>query len=130
MNRFIRNWIPPLLWMALIFFMSSRTHTSVSDTYVFNFIFFKTLHLIEYAVLFTLLFRAFYSQKSKKESIVRTLTKAALLTILYGATDELHQLFVPTREGTVRDVFIDSIGVFLMYIYIKYNFPWLKRYIT
>ncbi len=130
MNRFIRYWIPPLLWMALIFFMSSRTHTSVSDTYVFNFIFFKTLHLIEYAVLFTLLFRAFYSQKSKKESIVRTLTKAALLTILYGATDELHQLFVPTREGTVRDVFIDSIGVFLMYIYIKYNFPWLKRYIT
>lgn len=32
---------------------------------------------------------------------------------MYAITDEVHQLFIPGREGKWQDVFIDSIGVFL-----------------
>ena len=32
---------------------------------------------------------------------------------IYAATDEIHQLFVPGRSGQVRDVLIDSCGVFI-----------------
>ena len=130
MNRFIRYWLPPIAWMALIFTLSSRPHISVSEEYITNFIIFKSLHMIEYATLFSLLFRALYSQKSKKTPLSTIMTRAALFAVLYGATDELHQLFVPTREGTIRDVIIDSAGIFLMYIYIKHNIHWLKRFIV
>lgn len=35
---------------------------------------------------------------------------ALLSTLLYAATDEFHQLFVPGRAGMVTDVMIDSLG--------------------
>lgn len=33
-----------------------------------------------------------------------------LLVALYAASDEFHQLFVASREGTVRDMLIDTAG--------------------
>jgi hypothetical protein len=39
---------------------------------------------------------------------------AALLALLFAASDEFHQTFVPTRGGTVWDVLIDSLGVGLV----------------
>jgi VanZ family protein len=38
---------------------------------------------------------------------------AMLLTVLYGATDEFHQAFVPGRYATIGDVLADSIGALL-----------------
>ncbi len=35
-----------------------------------------------------------------------------LIGALYAASDEIHQLFVPGRAGQIRDVLIDSCGVF------------------
>ena len=32
---------------------------------------------------------------------------------LYAATDEIHQLFVPNREGKFADVIIDTAGALL-----------------
>lgn len=37
---------------------------------------------------------------------------AWIMGTVYAATDEFHQLFVPGRAGQVRDVCIDSAGVF------------------
>jgi VanZ family protein len=36
-----------------------------------------------------------------------------VLAVLYAISDEVHQSFVPTREGTLRDVIIDAIGALL-----------------
>jgi VanZ family protein len=33
-----------------------------------------------------------------------------LLAALNGATDETHQIFVPGREASVRDVLLDTCG--------------------
>lgn len=99
----ISFWLPAISWMALIFFLSSRPSTSVADNQALNFIFFKSLHLIEYGILFILIYRA--TEKNIKLSLV--------LTIIYAISDEVHQLFVPTREGKLRDIFIDSLGAFL-----------------
>lgn len=35
------------------------------------------------------------------------------LAVLYAATDEFHQLFVPGRSGQLRDVGIDGLGALL-----------------
>lgn len=109
-------WAPPLLWMGFIFFLSSRQKISVTHTYASDFAIFKTLHMIEYAILFFLLFRAAYSLR---KSLYNSNLFAMICSILFAASDEIHQLFVATRQGTVRDIFIDTIGIIIMYIVVR-----------
>ena len=127
MNKLLRYWGPPLVWMILIFFLSSQESTQVSDIYTWNFIFFKSLHVLEYAALYFLLFRATLQENSKDQKKARLI--ALLITFAYAASDELHQTFVPTREGRLRDVGIDTIGMSLMYIYTKYRFISIRRFL-
>lgn len=127
MNKWLRYWGPPLLWMAVIFFFSSRERTQVSDIYTWNFIFFKSLHVIEYAILYFLLFRATLQENSKNQKKARLI--ALIIALIYAASDEIHQTFVPTREGRLRDVGIDTIGMSLMYIYTKYRFKSISRFL-
>ena len=47
----------------------------------------------------------------KGEKLFKKLSIAAFIGILYCATDEIHQLFVPQRSGEIRDVLIDTGGV-------------------
>lgn len=127
--RFTRYWLPAVLWMAFIFYLSSKQRVSVSDQVTVNFMVFKTLHMIEYAVLYFLLFRGFYSLKNKKLNTSEKYLFPFILAMFYAATDEWHQTFSAHREGTPRDVIIDTIGITLMYIYIRKYFSFIKRFI-
>ncbi|MBI3576751.1 VanZ family protein [Candidatus Gottesmanbacteria bacterium] len=100
--------------MIVIFVFSSHKRVQVSDEETINFIFFKTLHVLEYAILFLLNVRAF-----RKKNFLA----AAILTIAYALTDEIHQLYVPTRQGQLRDVIIDGIGVILAWTYLTRLLP-------
>lgn len=111
--------LPAILWMTLIFYLSSRQRVAVSNTYIINFMFFKFLHVTEYSILYTLVYRALCIYSEKRLPVYKKLLIALIITLLYAVIDEIHQTFVPTREGTVRDVLIDSIGIAIMYSYIK-----------
>lgn len=106
--KFISFWIPVVSWMAIIFFLSSRERILVSEQQTVNFIIFKTLHVIEYFLLYVLVLRALRNTAGLQKTSV--FWAAFVLTALYAATDELHQTYVPTREGKVRDVIIDAFG--------------------
>ena len=107
--------LPAFLWMGIIFYLSSRQKIAVSENYVLSFFIFKTIHFIEYGILFLLWKVALYNKSYG--------TKLAIaFSILYGLSDELHQTFVPTREGKLRDVFIDSLGVFFFWYFFKDKF--------
>ncbi|MDA1316804.1 MAG: VanZ family protein [bacterium] len=128
MKKFLYHWLPVIVWMTFIFFMSSRQRIGLSEVFIFNFIIFKTLHMIEYAALFFLIFRALkttFTNMSNKE----TLRLAVILALLYAIFDELHQTFVPTREGSIRDIGIDSIGILLCFQYTKHNLRRLKLFL-
>lgn len=63
----------------------------------------------------------FFCANSKyKSSQIKLAIYAIITGIVYAFTDEFHQRFVPGRTGSVKDVFIDSMGVItgviLMYI--------------
>ncbi len=49
----------------------------------------------------------------------KTLALAALFTVLYAIFDEVHQLFIVGRTGTVGDVLIDSLGILIGILVIK-----------
>lgn len=75
----------------------------------------KTAHVTEYFILFILIYI------NIKEYKIKDIYKVSiLLSIIYALFDECHQLFINERSGKVTDVLIDSIGIILGYILIKY----------
>lgn len=98
----------PLIWMILIFYGSSRQRLAVSESFWSSFLFFKTLHVLEYGILFLLWRLALYRR-------LDGLRWALLISIAYGVFDEWHQSWVPTRESRLRDVLIDGAGVILFW---------------
>jgi len=125
MKKIINYWLPPIIWMFLIFILSSRQSISVADRYIINFLLFKLLHIIEYAILYLLVFRAFNNKKGKRIHYLMPF----IISFSYAAIDEIHQSFVPTREGKIRDVLIDTIGIVLMYSYIKNHLNVVRKYL-
>lgn len=65
----------------------------------------KGAHFSEYALLAVLWVAplGFFLKKNR----IKT---AALICIIYSCTDELHQLFIPGRDGNLTDVLIDTSG--------------------
>lgn len=102
---------------------------AVTGTFFLDFLFFKSLHVAEYAILYFLFFRAFYTSKNQRLTINNKLFFPLIISVFYALSDEIHQTYVPTREGKVRDVFIDTAGILLMYIYIKHNILLIKKLI-
>lgn len=123
-RRCVYYWFPPFVWMACIFYMSSQRAVNISQQVVVEFVTFKTLHMIEYALLFFLFYRAFNSIKTFKQITVLLLTLCTSLG--YSVSDEFHQLFIPTRQGRFRDIIFDLTGMLIMYTVIQ-NVRYLKR---
>jgi VanZ family protein len=75
----------------------------------------KCAHLSEYAVLALLLWRAW--QHTLRQNIQpwhsREAALALAVSVLYAASDEYHQSFVPSRGASLRDVLIDAVGAAL-----------------
>ena len=129
--NYVKYWLPPIAWMGMIFLFSSQAKVQVSDVYVLQFTFFKSLHMIEYGILSALLYRAF--KNTGNRPLWQNLYLAWLLAASYGMTDEIHQVFVPTREGRMRDIVIDSIGagliLFLLWRYVLTAKKRLKNWV-
>lgn len=95
-------WGPPLFWMVLIFAGSSWPSAHVSENQLVDFLAHKAVHLFEYGVLSFLFLRA-------SDSVII----AFFLAFLFGVSDEYHQVFVPGREGRLKDLLVDSLGAAL-----------------
>jgi VanZ family protein len=112
--------ILPLLYMVLIWILSSNPADAfVKTPFSFDALLKESLHLIEFAILYWLISFAFMAHKkwSERASLV-----AAIIAILYGLTDEIHQSFVPARSATVIDFVKDTIGVTISYLIAKRKF--------
>jgi VanZ family protein len=89
------------------------------DTLVwFQLVIRKTAHVVEYAILTTLICRSL-----AKALTLRSLGQAVMLSIAYAAFDEWHQSWTAERFGSLLDVGIDSVGAILGATF----FAWLSR---
>jgi len=70
----------------------------------------KIQHFLEYAVFGFLIARAVQILSDPKRRSVRIWLVATLLGAAFGATDELHQYFVPHRDSSVGDLVADTLG--------------------
>ncbi|GAB4432104.1 MAG: hypothetical protein Kow0031_13470 [Anaerolineae bacterium] len=120
--RWLRDWLPVILWMALIFALSSRSKLVELDSKADEIYFFKTAHIAAYAMLMWLWWRAL---SPRREAGWRQLWAAFALTVLYGISDEFHQLFVPGRTGQLADVLFDAAGALAM-LFLLRRVAWLR----
>ena len=103
--RRIDLWLPPILLMGLIFVFSAQPSLDSGLGWVDS-VGRKLVHFGEYALLCLLWWRLLRTRLPPR----RAALLAFVVSILYAASDELHQSFVDGRHGTPVDWAIDTAG--------------------
>ena len=98
-------WAPVAVYMALVFYASSRSDLPAMSTGVSD----KVEHALLYCGLGALLFRALAGGLRRRVTISAAVM-AVVIASLYGASDEFHQHFVPDRTMDGYDLLADTAG--------------------
>lgn len=104
MKRFL-FWSPPLLYLGLIFYLSSLSRIRLGFEAP-DFL----LHFPEYFLLLVLLVRAVNLGFRERVGWLALLS-CSLFSVVYAASDEIHQYYVPGRDASVSDFLTDAAGV-------------------
>lgn len=91
--------VAAVVWAGLIFAASSVPGSAVPGRFG------DAAHVIEYAILGILLVLA-----RREPTTIECIVMATAFASAWGATDELHQAFVPLRVPDVGDWLRDTIG--------------------
>ena len=126
--KFLRKYkyhIPVVLYCAAIFVQSSFPSIELPETdFEFSD---KLLHLIVYLILFFLFFYSLNNQNKNIKLKEHALFFSLLFTMIYGATDEIHQYFVPNRDSDFFDWLADAVGAFLGLLILLATSKWKLR---
>lgn len=132
MKRRIK-WICLIFWVSFIFFMSHQSGNVSSNTSFFfvkvilmyfpnnflgkieimSFLIRKLAHILEYFILGILVLELVKEYPIKKSVLV-----SMLICICLSCIDEIHQIFIVGRNGTIVDVLIDTIGILTSILFI------------
>lgn len=104
MRGFLSRWLPVGAWMALIFVLSAQPQFPGPPFPLFNI----AAHFVEYTVLAWLLLRAVY--QSGRVDVANAVFWSLAIVVVYAASDELHQSFVPGRNADLWDIAWDLSG--------------------
>ena len=134
MKQSISYYLPPILWAAFIFLASSNSdplfflskegvqflkHTRFLGQSLLN-LTWAMSHVFIYAVLAFLFVRALAYHR---HFTLRLFWITFAVTLLYGVSDEIHQVFVPGRGFQLYDILMDGVGALLgLGVYALHNF--------
>ncbi|MEF3303936.1 VanZ family protein [Paenibacillus sp. GYB003] len=114
MSRLFR-FLPAVLWMAVIFYMSHQTGSDLDSLLPFLQKWIPALQSFDFGhfILYFVLAVAFYWALLPRSATWGGKALVVLLCLLYGVTDEFHQSFVPGRSPDAADLRNDAIGAAL-----------------
>jgi VanZ family protein len=109
MSYFVKYQLPMLLYMLLIFCISSSSKISAPD---FGFQpQDKLYHFLFYTIFGYLIGRAFYYQKKSPFLHINYFVLGIIFGAVYALSDEFHQNFVIGRVMSIGDFIADTLGV-------------------
>ncbi|OGS20592.1 MAG: hypothetical protein A2252_00920 [Elusimicrobia bacterium RIFOXYA2_FULL_39_19] len=116
-------WLQVVLWCAIIFTLSHIPSLRIEAFGIWDFFLRKLAHITEFGILFGLIYRALKRSTKwyNQHNLSRLLFWSAFLSFIYAVSDEFHQLFIPGRTPAVLDVLIDSTGILIMFVIIKFR---------
>lgn len=103
-DGWVGAWGPVIVWTLTIFVASAMPGATYPQPSVPGID--KLVHAVLFGLLAALLARALRS----RTRVSAPLGLAFVLTIVYGASDEAHQLFVADRSADVWDLVADAVG--------------------
>jgi VanZ family protein len=104
-------WVPAVLWMGVIFFLSTLPESATPGRGIIPD---KVCHGVEYFILAFLIL--FALQRTSRASFFTAFWIALGWVALYGLSDEIHQLYVATRNFDVSDLLADVGGMVLLFL--------------
>jgi VanZ like family. len=104
------GWAPVVGWATLIFVLSAQPDLRFAPDAGLDFVVRKLGHMGVFGILALLSWRALAGTTAWR----RPWAWAFALTVLYAATDELHQGFVAGRHLSAVDVGIDATGALIV----------------
>ena len=126
------RWMPVIGWMLLIFitstdaFSAERTsrflvpfllwldpHLPIATVLTIHIALRKLAHVLSYAVLAALLWRALRGQAALLLKMWAVALFALLAAAVHAVLNELYQSFVPSRTASAHDVAIDLGGALI-----------------
>ena len=129
-----------IIWMSLIFSLSAQTATDsgdlsggiidkilnlfgkeladfdINEIDFMQFIIRKCAHMCIYIILSVLVTIELLMYSIKKQYIL-----SCIISVCYAISDEIHQYFVPGRSCELRDVLIDTFGVIIGMLIVKFG---------
>lgn len=114
-HSIVPRWFPALLLMLIIFAFSSTPGDDLPFFLNWDYVVKKSGHFIGYGLLSLSYFHALQYDK-------RRYWLAWLMALLYAASDEFHQSFVPGRGSSIVDVVLfDGLGALSsLWLYFRY----------
>jgi VanZ family protein len=132
MKSFLKYWLPPFIWLAVIFVGSTEVMSaeqtsrflvpflrwldpqiSFATIAAIHFAVRKLGHLTEYAIFAALLWRALRCGTCLQAKMSILFLLAWLAAAIFAVTDEFHQSFVPSRTASPIDIMIDICGAMI-----------------
>lgn len=113
MRKFVASfpyWVPTVLWMGVIFFMSTLPESATPGRDILPD---KVCHAGEYFILAFLIL--FALQRTTRARFSSSFWITLAWVVVYGLSDEIHQLYVPTRQFEVGDLIADVCGVVVLF---------------
>jgi len=104
------------IYIFAIFFWADSS--AISQISIFNP--FSLLHIPLYGILTILL--ALTLGPGPKASSRRRYALVALIALAVAILDEMHQYFIPNRDASIMDVFLDALGISLgLYFFHRFS---------
>ncbi len=111
MHKFLKQYWKLVFWCIVIFTFSSFPTLPQVGFIWWDFILKKSAHILEYAILFFLTYRAVGQPGNWRT--------AFLFGFAFALSDEYHQSFVFGRTTKLTDVGFDTFGMYLGYLRLK-----------
>jgi len=103
-------WIPAAAWMGVIFYFSTLPESATPGRGILPD---KVCHAGEYFILAFLFL--FALQKTTQVRFFTSFWITSAWVAVYGLSDEIHQLYVPTRQFDVGDLVADVCGAVVLF---------------
>ena len=106
LNTFLYRWLPLIAYCLAIYIQSDLPSPEQIPSFEFSD---KILHFLAYAVMGVLFYRAYQTLRIK-DNLQMLILLSVFSASLYGISDEIHQHFVPFRDGDFLDVIANILG--------------------
>ena len=105
-KNFTCYWLPLIVYCLFIFIQSDYPSPESLPSFAFSD---KLLHFAAYAIMGVLFYRA-YQTLPLQNNIQLLMLFSMISASLYGISDEIHQSFIPDRDGSFSDAIADALG--------------------